>query len=142
MFYAKGGTSSITGAMARICVILSILCAALGCGNGDAAVQVTGTVKSTDGSPIVGESGSVEFRPTADGKAASAAIEPDGSFEAMTEKQGDGVLPGQYKVTLHIFKNYREQTLAIPERYADVTTTPLEATVDADHAHFDFVVEP
>ena len=128
--------------MAKTCVVLSILSAALGCGSGDAAVQVTGTVKYADGSPVVGESGSVEFRPTADGKAASAVIEPDGSFEAMTDKPGDGVLPGQYKVTLHIFKNYREQTLAIPERYADASTTPLEATVDADHTHFDFVVEP
>jgi hypothetical protein len=29
----------------------------------------------------------------------------------------------------------------VPQKYGDASTTPLEATVDADHTHFDFVVE-
>jgi hypothetical protein len=35
----------------------------------------------------------------------------------------------------------RDQVLAVPDQYGDVATTPLEATVDADHTHFEFTVE-
>jgi hypothetical protein len=59
----------------------------------------------------------------------------------MTEKPGDGVKPGNYKVVLQLWKNYRAGTLAVPEEYGKPETTPLEATVDEDHTHFDFVVE-
>jgi hypothetical protein len=128
--------------MFRRLLLLSTLSTAIGCGAGDEAIQVTGTVKFADGSPAVGETGTVVFHPIAEGKSANAAIGSDGSFEAMTEKPGDGMRPGAYKVTLHVFKDYRAQTLAIPEKYAEVSTTPLTATVDEDHKHFDFVVEP
>lgn len=123
-------------------LIVGIMGAALGCADGDEALQVTGTVKFADGSPVTGESGTVAFHPAGEGKAASGAIEPDGSFAAMTKLPGDGMQPGDYKVTLHVFKNYREQILAVPERYADEAATPLEASVDSDNDHFDFVVEP
>jgi hypothetical protein len=128
--------------MARFLLLLSTLGAILGCEGGNDAIQVTGVVKFADGSPVVGESGTVVFHPTAEGKSASATIESDGSFTAMTEKPGDGMQPGAYKVTLHVFKNYREQTLAIPEKYAEVSTTPLSAAVSPDQTHFDFTVEP
>jgi hypothetical protein len=127
--------------MSKILLILSFLCAAVGCADSDESLQVTGTVKLADGSPVTGESGTVAFHPAGEGQAASGAIQPDGSFEAMTKRPGDGMQPGDYKVTLHVFKNYREQTLAVPERYADETATPLTATVDADNTHFDFIVE-
>jgi hypothetical protein len=104
-------------------------------------ILVTGTVKFADGKPVTGESTTVVFQPISNGRPASATIKPDGSFEAMTEKPGDGMHPGEYKVVLNVFKNYREQTFGVPERYADVATTPLTATVDADTKHFDFVVE-
>jgi hypothetical protein len=117
------------------------LAVALGCG-GDEAVSVTGTVKKADGSNLQFENGLVVFQPIGEGKSASGALEEDGSFTMMTEKPGDGVTPGSYKVLLKIWKNYREQTSAVPERYADPATTPLEATVDSDNTHFDFVVEP
>jgi hypothetical protein len=128
--------------MFRRLLILSALSTVIGCGASDEAIHVTGSVKFADGSPVVGESGTVAFHPIAEGKSASAAIGSDGSFEAMTEKPGDGMQPGAYKVTLHVFTNYRAQTLAIPEKYADVSTTPLTATVSPDQTQFDFVVEP
>jgi hypothetical protein len=112
-----------------------------GCGAGDELVQVTGTVKNADGSVIQHESGQVLFQPTEAGQPASGGVEPDGSFTMMTEKPGDGVKPGHYKVVLQIWKSYRDHTLAVPNQYGDAGTTPLEATVDDDHTHFDFVVE-
>lgn len=123
--------------------LLLAICLLGGCGAaGDEAVQVTGSVKNADGSVATGESALIVFQPVSEGKSASGSIGPDGAFELMTIKPGDGVQPGQYKVVLRIFKNYREQILAVPEKYADASTTPLEATVDADHRHFDFKIEP
>jgi hypothetical protein len=44
-------------------------------------------------------------------------------------------------VTLGLWKNYRDLIPATPKRYTDLSTTPLEATVNAHHTHFDFTVE-
>ncbi|MBA3481582.1 MAG: hypothetical protein H0T51_07185 [Pirellulales bacterium] len=122
-------------------LLLGALTVSLGCGDGG-TVPVTGTVKNADGSDLQFESGLVVFEPMDEGKAASGAVEPDGSFVMMTETPGDGVAPGNYKVVLNVFKNYREQELSVPETYANAATTPLTARVDADNNHFDFVVEP
>jgi hypothetical protein len=59
----------------------------------------------------------------------------------VTTKPGDGVRPGNYKVVIQAWENYRENKLAVPENYGDAIKTPLEATVDSDHSHFEFVVE-
>jgi hypothetical protein len=116
-----------------------------GCG-GSEAIQVTGAVVNADGSPVQCESGKVLFQPTATGENAgehaTGDVKPDGTFELMTKVPGDGVKPGHYKVVLQLFKSYRDGTLAVPKKYGDPTTTPLEATVDADHTHFEFKVEP
>ena len=119
---------------------LGLLC---GCdAAGDGRVNVTGTVKNADGSTPTGESALIWFEPTSEGRPASGSIESDGSFTLMTERPGDGVAPGEYKVVLKVWKNYREQTPGVPPQYTDAATTPLTATVDEDHRHFDFVVEP
>jgi hypothetical protein len=118
----------------------------IGCGGGGGEgelVPVTGTVNNADGSAIVAQDGGkVLFLPDGSGRPATGSVEQDGAFTMMTEKPGDGVTPGEYKVVLQIMKDYRAGTLAVPEKYGDASTTPLEATVDADHTHFDFVVEP
>ncbi len=122
--------------------LLLVIGLAGGCGGGSGEfVPVTGTVTNADGSPVKFESGMLLFQPTGDGKAASGGVEKDGSFKMMTHKPGDGVKPGQYKVVLQLWENYREHKLAAPEKYGDATTTPLEATVDAEHTEFDFKVE-
>jgi hypothetical protein len=114
-----------------------------GCGGGGGeAIQVTGVILNADGSPVQSESGLILFQPDGSGQSASGGVEPDGTFTMMTKVQGDGVKPGQYKVVLQLWKNYREGTLAVPKKYGDAATTPLSATVDADHAHFEFKVEP
>ena len=125
----------------RLFFLTAIL--AIGCQSGAETLSVTGTVKNKDGSAIaIEQGGKVLFMPVEAGKGATGSIEPDGTFTMMTEKPGDGVTPGNYKVVLQIWKDYRAGTLAVPEKYGDASTTPLEATVDSDHTHFDFVVEP
>jgi hypothetical protein len=118
------------------------LAAIAGCRGGEGElIPVTGTVKYADGSAIKFENGAVLFQPESPGDHANGAVEPDGSFTMMTKKPGDGVKPGKYKVVLQLWKSYRDQTLAVPEKYGDAATTPLEVTVDADHDEFDFEVE-
>ena len=78
----------------------------------------------------------------AEGRPASGAIENDGSFTMMTQSPGDGVAPGQYKVVLKVWRDYRRQIPAVPQKYTDASTTPLEAVVDDDNVQFDFVVKP
>ena len=128
--------------MLRNVLALSILGLVLGCGGGeDEMLQVTGTVKNADGSPVTAESAMVVFQPVGEGRAASGSIGPDGDFEMMTFKPGDGMKPGQYKVVLEVWKDYRARTPAVPTEYTTAEATPLEATVDDDNTHFDFVVE-
>ncbi|MBA3481580.1 MAG: hypothetical protein H0T51_07175 [Pirellulales bacterium] len=115
----------------------------IGCGGGSELLPVTGTVKNADGAAVSAEEGGqVLFNPDGSGTPASGIIEKDGSFTMMTQTPGDGVKPGKYKVVLQLWENYRAGTLAVPEKYGDAATTPLEATVDAENDHFDFVVEP
>jgi hypothetical protein len=128
---------------------LLIIAAALtaGCGSKDGTMQVTGVVTDAAGSPIQCEGGSVLFQPAtsgenAAGKHATGGVNPDGTFTMMTRTPGDGMQPGQYKVVLQLWKNYDKQELAVPKKYGDASTTPLEATVDGDHTHFEFKVEP
>jgi hypothetical protein len=129
--------------MLRLIAVLAMSTLLCACGHGAGErIAVSGTVKNADGSIPTGESAVIWFEPVDGNKAANGSIEEDGSFTMMTMTPGDGVAAGEYKVVLNIWKNYRAQTPAVPQRYTDAATTPLKATVDADHDHFDFVVEP
>jgi hypothetical protein len=118
-----------------------------GCDGSPRMIQVTGVVANADGTPIQCESGAVLFQPTSmgadsTGQHASGEVRPDGTFTMMTNVPGDGMQPGDYKVVLQLWKSYRDGKLAVPEKYGNSATTPLEATVDGAHAHFEFKVEP
>lgn len=115
----------------------------VGCGgDGEGGlVPVTGVVKNADGSPLKFESGNVIFQSTGGGAGASGAVQPDGTFAMMTRQPGDGVAPGTYKVLVQLLESYRSGKNAMPERYSDPATTPLEATVDSDHTEFEFTLE-
>ena len=43
--------------------------------------------------------GSLTFVPTTEGKPASAEVQSDGTFDAGTDKAGDGIAPGSYRVS-------------------------------------------
>jgi hypothetical protein len=126
--------------MFRCVAVLSLSALCCGCGDSDGRLPVGGTVKYADGSIPKGETAQIWFEPVAEGRPASGTIEDDGSFTMMTQSPGDGVAPGQYKVVLKVLKDYRRQIPAVPKEYTDASTTPLEATVDDDNVHFDFVV--
>ncbi|MAT69043.1 MAG: hypothetical protein CMJ58_05910 [Planctomycetaceae bacterium] len=114
-----------------------------GCSSGDGRLSVSGTVVDAAGNPIGSESSEIAFSPAAGGgQAASGILESDGTFTLAPDDKGQGgVLPGEYKVVVRVRKSYRDLTLTSPEAYAEAATTPLSATVDADHTEFEFVVE-
>ena len=118
---------------------------------GTRLVKVSGTVKFADGSvpeggyrfitlcpaEVPARSGEAELF-----KGAGGEIKPDGRFEMTTVKPGDGVLPGRYKVTIRCLKDYAApDSLTIPKKYADVSTTPLEVEVNRGRSDADFVLE-
>lgn len=127
--------------MPRLTAALLLLILASGCSKHSDLVQVTGTVKNADGSPLVFEAGSVNFQAMEGAGHATGSVQPDGSFTMMTKKPGDGVKPGRYKVAVQLWKSYSKLIPAAAKKYADPMASPLEATVDAGHTHFDFIVE-
>src|SRR5581483_5964374 len=62
---------------------------------------VRGTVTYDDGTPVT--KGLVVFERTAGGPPVTARgqIQPDGHYELSTDKPGDGVPPGKYRVLLN-----------------------------------------
>jgi len=121
-------------------------------------VKVAGTVKFKDGSVPEGEYRCITFCPVLSGigpeaemrgrlpreprKGAGGEIGADGRFELTTIKPGDGVLPGRYWVTVKCVKSYADpDSLTIPKKYAEVSTTPLEVTIDRGRGDVDFVLD-
>jgi hypothetical protein len=69
-------------------------CAWAGCSD---TVPVRGTVMRED-SKVSG--GTVMFRPVGPGKPAYGVIQSDGTFELATNRDGDGAMAGEYRVTV------------------------------------------
>ena len=85
-----------------LCLVGGVLAGAVlaGCGSGGAsgALPVTGKV-TKGGQPVSGAV--VTFQPNAaDGKAASGTTDDTGAYQLTTLVNGDGALPGSYKVTI------------------------------------------
>lgn len=116
-----------------------------GCGQSRSHVPVTGTVKYGDGTVPQGDISSVTFQPSSPlpgAKGAAGNIGPDGAFELRTVKPGDGALPGDYKVTIHVTQGYPNGKSMVAKKFTSHADTPLTASVTAgDDNHFDFTVE-
>ena len=124
--------------------------AVLGCGGGEpfSFVPVTGKITYTDGSLIPGDQIVVRFVATeakTAGKdvagSATGYLEPkDGTFPGVTTHTYlDGVVPGRYKVTVFAVKNGPQgqvPTAAVPQRYQNAATTPLEVEVTRSQRDF------
>ena len=125
------------------------MCAALvataGCGDNDGPVPVSGVVKYDDGSPTIGEVATVTFEPVGAGegvKGASGAIGEDGAFELMTYRHGDGALPGDYRVTVHLRDAYPKGKSLVAPEFSDARKTPLTATIpQGGKTDFEFIVK-
>lgn len=140
---------------ARSVVILGAAClglVSLGCGKSDqfSTVPVKGTVEF-DGKPMVG-GGSIAFMPLAnqEGKMAGGEIKEDGSFVMSTYQQGDGSIPGEFRVVItqttvqepDFATDGSESSVGevvvtvsdaerIPAIYSDQFNSPLTAKVDS-----------
>ncbi len=124
-------------------VILAIV--ALGCGDAN-RVNVKGTVTfSDDGSPLT--RGIVCF--DNDKLMARGMLKPDGSYAIGVEKDGRGIPPGAYKVSIFFAQEeipggapysprYKQ---LIDEKYASRDTSGLGIVVDPSTTHFDIKVD-
>ena len=82
--------------------LASVLLFAVGCGSGLGTVPVTGKV-TLDGEPV--EGAMVVFNAdSADGRSASGMTDASGAYVLTTEFNGDGALPGSYKVAVSKFE--------------------------------------
>lgn len=106
---------------------LGFVLVVVGCGNDQPKlVEVTGRV-TLAGKGLT--AGSITFHPTAENSfqsdTPSSQLQLDGSFRMRTWPWGDGVPPGDYRVTLSPELAGRIDRV----RYGDVGTTPLSITV-------------
>jgi hypothetical protein len=136
---------------------------AIGCGD-DSGLAKRYSVKGTvtyKNQPI--QKGRIDFLPTSkDGRAASGDI-TDGSYFLTTSVNGDGAIPGKYKVTVSAIEVdlppeaktsqgggqafaqskargevMKKAKLLVPKKYGSETTTDLGAEVEAKSNKFDF----
>lgn len=124
----------IRGALSALVVLVS------GCGptDGTTALEthaVKGKVLLAAGKPLT--TGRVYFMPQdAHGQQAIGDIGPDGSFELATQKQGDGIAPGQYKVRIDPTPvspsgKGKKPIPKIPPKFTDEDTSGLLVTVSS-----------
>lgn len=95
---------------------------ASGCGGGGTGEKKTFPVSGKvmfDGKPMVG-GGSISFVPMAkkDARSAGGAINDDGTYSVMTYKEGDGAVPGEYRVVIN------QVTVKEPENKGDESPLP------------------
>lgn len=129
------------------CAVLFISIATIGCG-GKPTAQISGVVKYSDGSPIEGAARVINFQPTAASdavvvKAAFSEIAPDGSFELMTRKPGDGVYCGQYTVYFTVLSDPidPDSSLILP-KYSGEEPSPFDVIdVSKDRDDLEFILE-
>jgi hypothetical protein len=140
-------------ASTRLIVSLAYLALPLfgGCkSSGPDMVRIHGTV-FYNGKPLTNVSqGIVRYLPKNGGpgaREATARIQPDGSFAMTTFKSDDGVVLGDYDITVSAYSTAelsRQQTesgetvpgpkLMIPSRYLKADTSGLHDTVDSAHS--------
>ena len=125
----------------------------LGCGEGGSSetVKVTATV-TYNGQPVDGAT--VTF--IGDGQHASSGVtDQNGVVRPWTSREGDGVVPGNYRVTVRkvsvkeefdpsdpeaMITVSQEITHHVPERYGRANSTDLTATVDSGSNEFTFAL--
>jgi hypothetical protein len=126
-------------------VVAALTLFALGCGDAN-RVNVRGTVTfSDDGSPLT--RGVVCF--DNDTVMARGTVKPDGSYAIGVEKDGRGIPPGSYKVSILFAEEelpggapYAPRTKQlIDQKYASRTTSGIEIVVDPVTTRFDIKVD-
>lgn len=132
-----------------LCVILGALLASGlgGCGGGADMVRVTGHV-TYDGQPLT--TGEISFSSVDGGRIAMSGIDSKGNYELRTSTTVAGVAPGNYKVKIVAVEQQSGMSddgkpfpakRLIPEKYGDVATSGLTATVEKGKSKIDFDVK-
>lgn len=134
------------------CVPVVVAIAICGCGSGNPdTAPATGSV-TYNGKPV--EGASVQFSPEeTGGKGASGKTDASGNFTLTSYEEGDGAVPGKYKVTIYkrdesAVKTAEEEHDAaggaaadapsaapkelLPVKYKKIETSGLTAEVKAD----------
>jgi hypothetical protein len=110
---------------------LLLLPGAAGCGKG--LYPVHGTVTYEDGKPFT--NGMVVFESAEGPKPVTARgdVQSDGSYQLSTNKPGDGVPAGKYRVLVSprvdISADAPERNLSVDKRYTEFATSGLEFEV-------------
>ena len=125
--------------LARTFLLFLLLVGLTGCGNRMRTVE--GQVVFTDGKPLTG--GLVIFDPADPGQPAVAArgeIGRDGKFRIGTYAASDGVLEGNYRVTiappLPASPNDLGRVKVIPPKYEDPDKSGLTFRVTGNHTDY------
>ena len=112
-----------------------------GCGRGMPA-HVAGRV-TLDGQPL--DVGTVAFHPTGDGTTVASVVDARGNYALQTGLT-DGLLPGEYRVTVTAVSNppsptaTAEEIAALfltPRRYSDPATSGIICVVEKGSTTFD-----
>jgi hypothetical protein len=139
----KKGTSGMR--FCWTCVVAVLALFALGCDDAN-RVNVRGTVTfSDDGSPL--KRGVVCF--DNEKLMGRGTLKPDGSYAIGVEKDGRGIPPGSYKVSILFAEEelpggaiYAPRTKQlIDEKYASRSTSGIEIVVDPATTRFDMKVD-
>ena len=139
---ARAGAESKIGLLSFLLINLVLG----GCSSGRDSTELTFPASGTvtyNGKPL--ETGTITFYPQTASQPASGIMSSGGKFVLTTSIQGDGAIPGDYKVVVRSFRSSgdvgtgksAEESL-VPTKYNDISTTPLSATVGARENQFDF----
>ena len=143
IFRIKSDSLGRWNTVGRSFVLMSVLLG--GCGpTGPQTMPVSGTV-SLKGQPLT--SGIVRFNPVdpQKGRPAEATLEKNGAFAMSSFKPGDGVIAGDYSITVPATLENSEALAkdkgtgiggksAIPEKYSNPKTSGLKQTVSPSAA--------
>ena len=131
--------------------------ALFGCGaSGNVKVYPVKGAVTFNGKPMVG-GGSISFMPLTNqrGKTAGGEIKPDGTYEMMTYKPGDGSMTGEFRVVINqvVYKEPERrgdgegkssgpiavvpEAERIPPIYSDSLQSPLTAKIEAKSNEID-----
>src|SRR4029079_9580808 len=102
---------------------------------------VSGKVTDETGQPIEGLAGS-EIMFEGASSSSVGEIQPDGTYRLYTNKPGDGVPPGDYKVYFprRRIDSEREAPQSIETKFEKPETSGLEAKVEPKSNRFEFKV--
>jgi hypothetical protein len=139
-----GNRSARPGPWFIVVALALVLFPLAGCKN---MYTVKGQLQWEDGQPLTELAGfDVMFSSQELQKMARGVIKDDGTFELGTERERDGVIPGEYAVTVtqpHRAPDRPETRNPIVHLdYEDPERTPLKVTVKAESNYFTFKLKP